>query len=143
VRSDDIRKDPRYGRNAPHHGMPKGHLPVVSYLAVPVTGRSGDVIGGLFFGHNEIGVFSEDTEHIAVEIASHAAIAIENARLLKTAQEETQSKELLLREFKQRINNTLATVQAIARQTLRSAPRGEFEAFVARLRALSHAHDLS
>jgi PAS domain-containing protein len=24
VRSDDITKDPRYGKNAPHHGMPKG-----------------------------------------------------------------------------------------------------------------------
>src|SRR3546814_10837747 len=33
VRSDDIRKDPRYGRSGPHFGMPKGHLPVVSYLA--------------------------------------------------------------------------------------------------------------
>src|SRR6185295_18931586 len=50
VRSDDITLDPRYGHNAPHHGMPQGHLPVRSYLAVPVKGRSGDVIGGLFFG---------------------------------------------------------------------------------------------
>ncbi len=33
------------------HGMPKGHLPVRSYLAVPVVSRSGDVLGGLFFGH--------------------------------------------------------------------------------------------
>ncbi len=52
VRSPDITKDPRYGHNAPHHGMPEGHLPVRSYLAVPVKGRSGDVIGGLFFGHS-------------------------------------------------------------------------------------------
>ena len=36
VRSDDIRKDPRYGKNAPYNGMPDGHLPVCSYLAVPV-----------------------------------------------------------------------------------------------------------
>ena len=34
VRSDDITKDPRYGTNAPYHGMPEGHLPVRSYLAV-------------------------------------------------------------------------------------------------------------
>ena len=53
VRSDDITKDPRYGHNAPHHGMPKGHLPVCSYLAASVVSRSGDVIGGLFFGHKE------------------------------------------------------------------------------------------
>ena len=55
VRSPDITKDPRYGHNAPHHGMPAGHLPVRSYLAVPVKGRSGDVIGGLFFGHSSVG----------------------------------------------------------------------------------------
>jgi PAS domain S-box-containing protein len=30
VRSDDITKDPRYGRNSPHRGMPAGHLPVRS-----------------------------------------------------------------------------------------------------------------
>ena len=51
VRSDDILADSRYGKNAPYHGMPEGHLPVRSYLAVPVTSRSGEVIGGLFFGH--------------------------------------------------------------------------------------------
>jgi GAF domain-containing protein len=39
VRSDDITRDPRYGRNAPRHGMPEGHLPVRSYLAVPVITR--------------------------------------------------------------------------------------------------------
>jgi len=39
VRVGDITKDPRYGKNAPHHGMPAGHLPVVSYLAVPGENR--------------------------------------------------------------------------------------------------------
>src|SRR5690606_38753573 len=46
VRLDDVQKDPRYGRMAPHLGMPKGHLPVTSYLAVPVVSRRGPVIGG-------------------------------------------------------------------------------------------------
>ncbi len=45
-------KDSRYGKNDPHFGMPKGHLPVCSYLAVPVTSRTGEVFGGLFFGHS-------------------------------------------------------------------------------------------
>src|SRR4029434_6795592 len=36
VRIDDVTKDPRYGKTAPHHGMSTGHLPVTSYLAVPV-----------------------------------------------------------------------------------------------------------
>ena len=57
VRSDDILADPRYGKNTPRKGMPEGHLPVRSYLAVPVISRSGEVLGGLFFGHAETGKF--------------------------------------------------------------------------------------
>ena len=47
-----------------------GHLPVRSYLAVPVKGRAGDVIGGLFFGHSEPDRFTELHERLAVGIAS-------------------------------------------------------------------------
>src|SRR3546814_7221811 len=43
--SEDSRKDPSYGRSGPHFGMPKGHLPVVSYLAVPVIDRKSVVQG--------------------------------------------------------------------------------------------------
>jgi signal transduction histidine kinase len=81
VRSDDITADPRYGTMAPHHGMPKGHLPVRSYLAVPVISRNGEVIGGLFFGHANVGVFTSRAERLALGIASSAAIAMDNARL--------------------------------------------------------------
>ncbi len=81
LRSDDITKDPRYGKNTPHHGMPKGHLPVVSYLAVPVTSHSGVVIGGLFFGHPKPGRFTEEHETLVMSIASQAAIALDNAKL--------------------------------------------------------------
>lgn len=83
VRSDDITKDPRYGHNPPHHGMPAGHLPVTSYLAVPVISRNGDVIGGLFFGHPEPGVFTAREERIATGIAGWAAVAMDNARLFE------------------------------------------------------------
>jgi len=58
VRSGDVRKDPRYGKNAPHAGMPPGHLPVCSYLAVPVIAHDGLVIGGLYFGHSQPDVFT-------------------------------------------------------------------------------------
>ena len=83
VRSDDITKDPRYGNNDPHFGMPRGHLPVVSYLAVPVTSRSGIVIGGLFFGHPEPGKFTEEHESIVISIAAQAAISLDNAKLFE------------------------------------------------------------
>jgi signal transduction histidine kinase/DNA-binding response OmpR family regulator len=81
VRLDDVTKDPRYGKSAPHHGMPVGHLPVRSYLAVPVISRSGGVIGGLFFGHSRAGVFTERAQHLVEGIASQAAVAFDNARL--------------------------------------------------------------
>jgi PAS domain S-box-containing protein len=81
VRSDDITKDARYGKSAPYHGMPSGHLPVRSYLAVPVVSRSGEVHGGLFFGHAETAVFTERDERMIVAVAAQAAIAIDNARL--------------------------------------------------------------
>ena len=55
VRLDDVLADPRYGHSAPYHGMPEGHLPVRSYLAVPVITSDGEVAGGLFFGHPEPG----------------------------------------------------------------------------------------
>lgn len=90
VRSDDIRKDPRYGRNAPHNGMPKGHLPVASYMATPVVSRSGDVLGALFFGHDQPGVFQKDAEEIVKGIAAHAALAIDNAQLFSAAQREIE-----------------------------------------------------
>jgi PAS domain S-box-containing protein len=90
VRSDDITADPRYGQNAPYYGMPKGHLPVRSYLAVPVVSRTGTVFGGLFFGHADPGVFTERDERMVVAVAAHAAVAIDNARLhaATTAAEE-------------------------------------------------------
>ncbi|MBM0205642.1 response regulator [Micromonospora sp. STR1s_5] len=66
--------------------MPKGHLPVRSYLAVPVASRSGEVIGGLFFGHPETDVFSERSERLMSGLAAQAAIGIDNARLYQAAQ---------------------------------------------------------
>jgi PAS domain S-box-containing protein len=84
VRSDDITRDPRYGQLGPHHGMPKDHLPVRSYLAVPVVSRTGQVLGGLFFGHPEPGIFTERAERLVAGIAAQAAIAIDNARLYES-----------------------------------------------------------
>jgi signal transduction histidine kinase/CheY-like chemotaxis protein len=96
IRSDDITKDPRYGSMAPHHGMPPGHLPVRSYLAASVVSRSGEVIGGLFFGHSTPGMFAPRTEELISAFAGQAAIAIDNARLYEMAQKAAQERESLL-----------------------------------------------
>ena len=115
VRSDDILADHRYGKNAPHKGMPKGHLPVRSYLAVPVASRSGEVLGGLFFGHPETARFQPRHEQLMVAIAAQAAIAIDNARLFKAAQRDLaqrQAAETSLRELNESLEQRIATAMA-------------------------------
>jgi len=105
VRSDDILADPRYGKNDPHFGMPEGHLPVRSYLAVPVISRNGEVLGGLFFGHAQPNVFSDRSERLMTGLAGEAAVAIDNNRLFQAAQHELNERRLTekaLRESEER-----------------------------------------
>jgi PAS domain S-box-containing protein len=271
VRSDDIRNDPRYKSAPLHIGLPLDQVPVVSYLAVPVLSKNGQAHGGLLFGHEQAGAFTAESEEIVVAIANQAAVAIDNARLLRDTQLESvqrgrieqdlwrlaaiiessddaiisknldgvitswnkgaerlfgytaqeaigrpvtmlmapdrvdeepgiiarirrgeqiehydtvrrrkdgtpidisltvspikdadgkvigaskiarditdrkqaeQRQQLLVGEVKHRIKNLLATVQAIARQTLKGAPAEERDAFIARLMALANAQDL-
>jgi signal transduction histidine kinase/ActR/RegA family two-component response regulator len=96
IRLDDVKKDSRYGTSPPYHGMPPGHLPVTSYLAVPVTSRSGEVIGGLFFGHEEPGVFTARHERIIQGLAAQTAIAMDNARLYQSARQAIEERDALL-----------------------------------------------
>ncbi|HEX8155587.1 MAG TPA: GAF domain-containing protein, partial [Thermoanaerobaculia bacterium] len=110
---DDVTADPRFGRNAPYHGMPKGHLPVVSYLAVPVVSRGGEVLGGLFFGHEQKGVFTQQSAQIVEGLAAQAAIAIDNARLY----ERVVADRALIRRSEERyraIVEAHPTAQAVA-----------------------------
>lgn len=86
IRIAEVKKDPRYGRNSPYYGMPKGHLPVTSYLAVPVISRSGEAVGGLFFGHSEKDMFTARHERVIEGLAAQTAVAIDNARLYEAAE---------------------------------------------------------
>ena len=115
VRVDDVTQDPRYGRNAPFRGMPAGHLPVRSYLAAPVISRTGEVIGGLLFGHPEPDVFTARSERIVVGIAAQAAIAIDNARLYQAAQSEIAERtkaEGALRELNETLERRVSEAVA-------------------------------
>jgi PAS domain S-box-containing protein len=90
-----------------------GSLVEISLTVSPVKNADGEVIGA---------------SKIARDITER-----------RRAQEQ---QSLLLGEMKHRVRNTLATVQAIATQTLRSAASEDRDAFLARLRALAGAHDL-
>jgi PAS domain S-box-containing protein len=96
VRCDDVLQDPRCGAWRPHLGTPPGQLPVRSCLAVPVRSRSGEVIGGLFFGHGRPGIFTARTERLIVGVAAQAGIAIDNARLYEAAQQAAEERKALL-----------------------------------------------
>jgi PAS domain S-box-containing protein len=117
IRSDDILTDPRYGQNAPHSGMPKGHLPVRSYLAVPVIGRAAEVIGVLLFGHPEPGRFAERHERLITGVAAQAAVSLDNARLYQAAQTEL-AERMRAEERLRELNETLEqrVVHEVARR---------------------------
>jgi PAS domain S-box-containing protein len=114
VRSPDITRDPRYGWNAPYHGMPQGHLPVRSYLAVPVIAQGGEVLGGLFFGHARQDVFAERDERVAVGIAGWAAVAIENARLHEAERRALSAAERAAERAERQLEVAVAMARALS-----------------------------
>jgi len=61
-----------------------------SYLAVPVTSRSGEILGGLFFGHSQADKFNFRSERIAINVAAQAAISIDNAKLYQQMRDSEQ-----------------------------------------------------
>lgn len=73
--------------------------------------------------------------------ASLVCAVIRDVSLRKAAEDH---QTLLIHELNHRVKNTLATVQSIARQTLKSTgdPAAFCEAFTARLVALSQSHDV-
>jgi PAS domain S-box-containing protein len=63
------------------------------------------------------------------------------ARDITERRRALEQQKLLVNEMKHRIKNSLATIQAIATQTLNQHPK-ERDAFISRLHALGNAHDL-
>jgi PAS domain S-box-containing protein len=115
VRLADVTRDPRYGQNAPYFGMPAGHLPVRSYLAVPVKGRPGEVLGGLFFGHSTADQFTEIHAELAEGVATWAAVALENSRLYQDLRTANQMKDEFLAVLSHELRTPLNAILGYAR----------------------------
>lgn len=80
LRVVDIAQDPR------SVGFPDGHPAMTSLLGVPVA-HGGHVVGQLYLA-DKIGAttFSPEDERLLVQLAGHAAVVIENARLSERVQ---------------------------------------------------------
>jgi PAS domain S-box-containing protein len=107
---------------------------IAALAFIPLVAK-GELVGKFMAYHPMPHAFSEGEINLALTIARQLGFSIERMRA-------DEARELLLRESQHRIKNTLATVQAIAGQTLRGTRPEELEAFLSRLRALGEAHDL-
>jgi len=90
--------------------MPPGHLPVRSYLAVPVVSRTGKVHGGLFLGHRDVGVFTERHERLTVGLAAWAALAMDNGLLYAEAQRANMAKDHFLATLSHELRTPLNAI---------------------------------
>jgi PAS domain S-box-containing protein len=107
---------------------------IAALTFIPLVAK-GELAGKFMAYYPDAHVFTAGELELAVTIARQLGFSVERMWAEK-------AKELLLNESKHRIKNTLATVQAIAGQTLRNTASDERNAFLARLQALAEAHDL-
>jgi signal transduction histidine kinase/GAF domain-containing protein len=79
-------------QNLRYVGVPRGHPVVRSFLGAPLLDSDGEVRGGLLLGHSLPDHFDDDDQNLLVGLAAQAAVALENARLYRSAR--TQAQEL-------------------------------------------------
>ncbi|MCM4159397.1 PAS domain S-box protein [Antarcticibacterium flavum] len=111
VRLDDIRQHNAYGKNTPHQGLPSGHFDVSSYMAVPVVSKTGEVIGGLLYGHPEKERFNEEHEELVVNIAAQAAVSLDNSRLFEQVKSLSDKKDEFIALASHELKTPLTTIK--------------------------------
>jgi signal transduction histidine kinase len=79
-RSEDVTSDERF-----FGWWPTAHPDLDAFLAVPIVFR-GDVVGAFYLA-NKDGGFTADDERLVRDLAAHAAVLIEHARLYEASRE--------------------------------------------------------
>ncbi len=111
LRSDDIRADPRF------EWWPPAHPDMSDFLGVPIRDDS-DVLGIIFAAcKRDPGGFTERDEQLLALFASHAAIALTNARLYERGRELSvlEERARLARELHDAVSQKLFSIRAKAR----------------------------
>ncbi len=76
---------------------------------------TGEVLGGLFFGHSRPGVFMEHHEQLANGVAGWASLALENARLYTEAREADRLKDEFLAVLSHELRTPLNAIVGYTR----------------------------
>ena len=110
IRVDDIRADPRF------EWWPASHPDMSDFLGVPIRDGS-DVLGIIFAAcKRDPGGFTERDERLLGLFASHAAIALTNARLYERGRELSvlEERARLARELHDAVSQKLFSIRAKA-----------------------------
>jgi len=100
------------GEHPRSYGFPPGHPPMTNFLGVPIVIR-GRAWGNLYLTEKAEGEFNEADEQSALILAEWTAIAIDNARLYRSVEEQRDT----LKRAVRRLEATTEIARAVGGET--------------------------